>query len=66
MRERRRFKQSLPLEGRLAEEAQRLRREAQGIPPGIEGERLIRKARQAETGSRISECLLSPGLRAPR
>jgi hypothetical protein len=36
------------------------------LPPGIERERAIRKARQAETGSHISEWLNSPGLRAPK
>ena len=54
-----------PLEERLTEQAKRLRKEAQGIPPGIEREKLIRRARQAETGSHMSEWLRSPGLRAP-
>ncbi|BBZ95233.1 MULTISPECIES: hypothetical protein [Bradyrhizobium] len=63
--QRRRPKQTMSLEERLAEQAQRLREEAKTLPPGIERERAIRKARQAETGSRISEWLRSPGLRAP-
>ncbi len=63
---RRRFEQNEPLEERLAEEAKRLREEAKGIPPGIERERMIRKARQAETGSHISEWLRSPGLQSPK
>ena len=66
MQQRRRFTQTDTLEVRLAEEAQRLRKEAQGTPPGIERERLIRKARQAETGAHISEWLRSPGLRPPQ
>lgn len=32
--QRRRFKQLLPLEGRLAQEAKRLREEAESLPPG--------------------------------
>ena len=64
--QRRRFEQTTSLEERLAERAQRLRLEAKLLPPGIERERAIRKARQAETGSHISEWLNSPGLRAPK
>jgi hypothetical protein len=64
--QRRRFSQKQILEERLAEEAERLRKEARGIPPGIERERLMRRARQAETGSQISEWLRSPGLQPPK
>nr|WP_084518690.1 MULTISPECIES: hypothetical protein [unclassified Bradyrhizobium] len=53
------------LEQRLSVHAERLRKEARGTPPGIVRQRLIRKARLAETGSQISEWLRSPGLRAP-
>nr|WP_146688111.1 hypothetical protein [Bradyrhizobium canariense] len=62
---RRRFKQTSPLDQRLTEQAQRLRKEAQGTPPGIERERLIRRARQAETASHMQEWLTSPGLKPP-
>ena len=51
---------------RLNNEAQRLRKEARGTQPGIERERLIRKARRAETASNIDEWLSSPRLQAPR
>ena len=64
--QRRRFKQTAPLDQRLIEEAQRLRKEAQGTHPGIERERLIRKARQAETASHIQEWLSSSGLQEPK
>lgn len=64
--ERHHFTQPKSLEERLAEEARRLRKEAQGTPPGIERDTLIRKARQAETGSHMSEWLRSPGLQPPR
>ena len=62
---RRRVKQSSPLENRLAEEAKRLREEARALPPSAKREELIRKARQAEAGSDMSEWLRSPGLRPP-
>jgi hypothetical protein len=63
--QRRRFKQSESIETRLAEEAKRLREEAKSLPPGAAREALLRKARQAETGSHMSEWLSSPGLRSP-
>jgi len=63
---RRSFTQTTSLEGRLADEAKRLRKQAQGTPPGIERERLVRSARQAETASRMNEWLTSHGLQAPK
>jgi hypothetical protein len=63
---RRRFKQTLSLEKRLAEEAKRLREEAKLLPPGAVREALLRRARQAETGSHMSEWLSSPGLQPPK
>ena len=64
--QRRRFKENAPLNQRLTEQAERLRKEAKGTPPGIEREKLIRQARQAETASHMSEWLSSPGLQPPR
>jgi hypothetical protein len=67
MAERRRFKHKLSLEQRLADEAARLREEAKGAAPGsMERELLLRKARQAETGSHINEWLGSRGLQPPK
>ncbi|SCB54064.1 hypothetical protein GA0061098_102319 [Bradyrhizobium shewense] len=66
MSERRRFKQTTTLEVRLAEEATRLRAKAALLPPGATREELLRKARQAETGSHMSEWLRSPGLQPPK
>ena len=63
---RRRFKHTQSLEERLAEEAKRLREEAKLLPPGAVREALLRKARQAETGSHMSEWLSSPGLQPPK
>jgi hypothetical protein len=60
------FTHTTTLEERLAQEAERLRQEAKGTPPGIERERMIRRARQAETALHVNEWLSSPGLQAPR
>ncbi|WP_259213088.1 hypothetical protein [Bradyrhizobium centrosematis] len=65
MQKRRRFKQTVPLEVRLAEEARRLREEAELLPHGPVRDDALRRARQAETGSHMSEWLTSPGLRPP-
>jgi hypothetical protein len=65
MPRRRQFKDRQPLQERLAEEAKRLREDAKSLSPGTAREALIRKARQAETGSHMTEWLSSPGLRAP-
>ena len=62
---RRRFKQAQSLEARLSEEAKRLRAEAKLLPPGAQGEEMIRKARQAEIASHMNEWLTSTGLRPP-
>ena len=65
MQERQRFKPFDPLDNRLSEEAERLRKEARGTPPGVERDRLIRRARLAETASHMSEWLSSKGLQPP-
>nr|WP_084809356.1 hypothetical protein [Bradyrhizobium sp. NAS80.1] len=66
MPERRRFTQTNTLEERLAKEAKRLRKQAQGTPLGIERERLVRRAREAETASHLTKWLHSRGLQAPK
>ena len=65
MTQRRRVKQTAPLEDRLAQEAQKLRAQARKLPPGAERETLLRKARQYDTGSHMSEWLHSPGHQPP-
>jgi hypothetical protein len=57
--------QSQTLEQRLSKEAQFLREQAKLLLFGPVRDATIRKARQAETGSQISEWLSSPGLKAP-
>jgi len=64
--QRRRIKQNLSLEQRLSEEAKRLREDARVLPPGTVREALLRKARQCETGSHMSEWLRSPELQPPK
>jgi hypothetical protein len=66
MPEHRRFAQTISLEESLPEEAKRLRKQAQGTPPGIERERLVRRVRQLETASQMNKWLTSRGLQAPK
>ena len=50
---------------RLDQEVQRLQIEAEKLPPGIERDLLLRKARQAETARDVDKWLTSPGLKVP-
>ena len=65
MIKRNRRKQTQSLEQRLEAEAIRLRQQAGLLPAGSEREQLLRKVRQAEAASRMTEWLKSPGLQAP-
>jgi hypothetical protein len=65
MFQRHRFEQTDLLDKRFSEEASRLRKEARGTPPGVERNRLVRRAQRAEIGAHISEWFSSPGLKAP-
>ena len=64
--QRRLFTQNESLEKRLADEAKSLREEAELLPNGRVRDEVLRKARQAETGSHMSEWLRSPGRQSPR
>jgi hypothetical protein len=55
--ERPRFKELPPVGHRLTANAARLRKEAQGTPPGVARDELIRLARQSETASHMHEWL---------
>jgi hypothetical protein len=66
MEKRRRPKQTTSLDVRLNDEAQRLRKEAQDTPPGIERDQSIRRARQAEVAAHMQEWLTSAGLQPPK
>lgn len=63
---RRSIKHTDTFEERLAEEAKRFREAAERARPGLERELLLRRARQAETASRMSDWLRSPGLQPPK
>ena len=54
MLHRRRFKQASIFEYRPEEEAINLRNQAEGMPPGIRREELLRKARQVQTAPHMS------------
>ena len=64
--ERRGVKDQTPFEERLASQARRLREVGQGLPPGSVRDDVIRRARQAETASHLTEWLMSPGLASPK
>ena len=64
--QRRRVKHTKTFEERLAEEAARFKEAAEQLPDGsMARELMLRRARQAETASHISEWLSSPGLKPP-
>ena len=63
---RKRFEHTSSLQERLVREAELTRARAVSMPLGKERDALLRKARQAETASRIDEWLASPGLQPPK
>jgi hypothetical protein len=64
MTERHRLEKAAP-QDRLAAFAEEARAQAAKLPPGAERDDLIKKARQAETGSRLADWAYSPGLQPP-
>jgi hypothetical protein len=67
VKHRRRFKQTVTFEERLAQEAMKFREEAEKQPIGsLARELLLRRARQAEIASHINSWVSSPGLQPPR
>jgi hypothetical protein len=62
MQRRRHFKQTQSLAERLLEQAGRCRADAKSLPPGPNRDKMISKACEAETASRMSEWLRCPGL----
>ena len=63
---RRHFKNIRTFPDRLLDFARDTRERAEQLPPGPERDELIRKARQAETASRIDDWVNSPGLQPPK
>lgn len=66
MPKRRRFNQSMSFRDRLATFAQNAREEAARLPPGMERDDVLRKARQADTAAHLDDWANSPGLQAPK
>ena len=64
--ERHRTKHISTLEERLAGQARDLRDRAKTMPHGVEREALLRRARQAETASHMSDWLSAPWLASPK
>ena len=64
MTKRRRFKQTLTLEERLAEDTEQLREQAKLLPPGNTLDQVLKRIRQNETAANMTEWLNSPGLKA--
>lgn len=65
MFKRRRSRQKRSLVERLLAQAKALRQKATALPIGIEKERLLQKARQADTAANMDQWLSSPGLMPP-
>lgn len=61
-----RVKRAKRWEQQYAEDALRLRETAELLPPGAVKDAALRKARQLETASRMSEWLSSTELQAPK
>ena len=66
MSKRRRFNQSMPLKDRLAAFADDMREKAAQMPPGLERDDVLRRARQADTALHADEWANSPGLQPPK
>jgi hypothetical protein len=67
MKKRARVIHKTTFEERLAEEARLFNEAAEQQPPGSKArELLLRRARQAETASHMSDWLRSPGLQPPQ
>ena len=66
MQQRRRFKQTVSLQDRISSFAETARKVAALLPPGAERDVLLRKARQADTASNLTDWVNSPGLQPPK
>jgi hypothetical protein len=54
------------LQDRLTAFAQETREKASALPPGLEQQEMLRKARQADTAVHLDDWLNSPGLQSPK
>jgi hypothetical protein len=65
MKSRRRIKQNLTLQDRLAAWSKEVRHQAAQLPPGPERDAMLKRASQAETAAHLDDWANSPGLRPP-
>ena len=63
---RRRFKQTLSLQDRLAAWATEVREQADALPPGPERDALLKKVSRADAASHLQDWANSPGLQPPK
>ena len=66
MTKRHRLIQTESFRERLRAFAEQARKEAMSLPPGLEQEGLLRKARQADTAAHVDDWINSPGLQQPK
>jgi hypothetical protein len=66
MLRRRRFKQTVTLQDRLVSFAQEARDKAAQLPPGIEKDDMLKKARQADIALHLNDWANSLGLQPPK
>lgn len=66
MMKRRRIKQTLSLQDRLAAFAREARERASNLPAGLMRDDMLRRARQADTAAHLDEWINSPGLQPPK
>jgi hypothetical protein len=65
MQHRRRFKQTVSLQDRIAEWAVGVREQAKEMQPGQERDELLKKLRQAESAMHMDKWAKSPGPQSP-
>ena len=66
MFKRRRFKQQVTLQDRLAAWSKKVQEQAAKLPPSPAREALIKKARQADVANHLDDWAKSPGLQPPK
>jgi hypothetical protein len=65
MLKRRRQKQTISFQGRLAEWAEKIREQAARLPPGIERDEMLKRASQADIAAHLDDWANSRGLQPP-
>ena len=66
MRNQRRAKPTASFQERLTAFAEETREQAARLPPGVEQDDLLRKARQADTAAHLDDWVNSCGLQPPK